>query len=297
MTEGGTADTVRFTGALADIAPMRVPTNMLPDRIYRVEAGDLASPVAYADGELIGVSRSYEKGSLTYIGCRLRDDQSGESGDAPSTLFDVLKALGAYGGTQCPDSPETVSRKTEYFATQFPNGAYSICRHYHSMKELWPLGMFRRRREDDEKFMETYDLLVPTSLDFSDFSMDGHKITYRGENFLQYRLNENGGLIAFRGDHTCGITIDGKTYTVTDTPANTAFGILEDCRVPDGYRMGWMVDSDAPVVDVCTKIPEGAELYAAPGATGEELIACDGLSYQGSKIHKGSTRCVVVLVK
>ena len=297
VTEGGTADSVHFTGILSGIAPMRVPTDMLPDRIYQIQAGDDAMPVAYANDQLIGASRAYGKGTVTYLGCRLRDDQSGESGDAPSTLFDVLKTLGAYGGKTCPDSPETISRKTEYFATQFPNGAYSICRHYHSMKELWPLGMFRRRGEDDAKFMESYELLVPTSLDFSDFSMDGHKITYRGERFLQYRLSEDGDLIAFRGDNTCGITVDGKTYTVTDQPANTAFGVLEDCRVPDGYRMGWMIDSNAPVVDICAKIPEGAELYAAPGATGEELIACDELSYQDSKIHKGSIGCVVVLVK
>ena len=297
VTEGGTATCVCFAGPLSDIAPMRVPTDMLPDRIYAIQAGSEAAPVAYANGKLIGASRACGKGTVTYIGCRLRDDQSGETGDAPSTLFDVLKAFGAYGGKDCSDSPETISRKTGYFATQFPNGAYSICHHYHSMKELWPLGMFRRRGEDDAKFMESYDLLVPTALDFSEFSLDGHKITYSGERFLQYRLDKAGSLIAFRGDNTCGITIDGKVYAVTDTPANTAFGILEDSRVPDGYRMGWLVDSNAPVVDICTQIPEGAELYAAENAMGDELTVCDELSFEGSKIHKGKVRCVVLLVK
>lgn len=297
VTEGGMADSVRFAGVLANIAPMHVPTDMLPDRIYRVKAGELATPVAYAGDQLIGASRSYGRGSVTYLGCRLRDDQSGESGDAPSTLFDVLKTLGAYGGAGCPDSPEAVSRKTKYFATQFPNGAYSICHHYHTMKELWPEGCFARHNDVDEEFLKNYDLLVPTALELDSFALDGHKITYRGENFLQYRTDKNGGLIAFRGDHTCGITIDGKEYTVTDAPANTAFGVLEDCRVPDGYRMGWMIESNAPVVDICTKIPEGAELYEAPGATGEELIARDELHFEGSKIHKGSIKCVVVLMK
>ena len=71
----------------------------------------------------------------------------------------------------------------------------------------------------------------------------------------------------------------------------------EDSRVPDGYRMGWMVDSNAPVVDICTQIPEGAELYAAENAMGDELTVCDELSFEGSKIHKGKVRCVVVPVK
>ncbi len=297
VTEGGTARTIRFAGLLSGISPMCVPTDMLPDRVYKIAIEGDAAPVAYADQILIGATRQYGKGSVTYLGCRLRDDQSGESGDAPSTLFDVLKALGAYGGKDCVDSPEAISRKTPYFATKFPNGAYSLCHHYYTMKELWPLGMFRRRQEEDQEFMETYDLLVPTALDFESFSLDGHSITYKGEHFVQYRLDKYGNLIGFRGDNTCGITIDGTVYKITDAPANTAFGLIENCRIPDGYRMGWMVDSNAPVVDICTPIPDGAELYLSPGAVGNELIPDISLSYQGSKICKGNAKCVVVLVK
>lgn len=298
VTEGGVADSISFSGELADIPPMRVPTDMLPDRVYKIELDSNSTPVAYADGSLVGASRRYGEGRATYIGCRLRDDQSGESGDAPSTLFDVLKALGAYGGRENCDSPETVSRKSQYFATQFPNGAYSVCRHYCSMRELWPSGAFRRRDDEDAKFMESYDMLVPTELDLKDFALDGHKITYSGSNFLQYRLDGQGNIIGFRGDNTCGITIDGKEYKVTDTPANTAFGIIEDCRIPDGYRMGWLIDSDAEVVDILSIIPDGAEIFAAaPYAMGDELTSNEKLSYQGSKIFKGDVRTVAVLVK
>ncbi len=297
VTEGGTARRVDFSGVLSGISPMNIPTDMLPDRVYQIETQPNAEPVAYADTALIGASRAYGDGRVTYIGCRLRDDQSGESGDAPSTLFDVLKALGAYGGKDCPDSPETVSRKSPYFSTRFPNGAYALCRHAHTMRELWPEGIFMRHRDVDAKFMESYDLLVPTELDLHEFSLDRHKITYHGKNYMQYRLDDVGNLIGFRGDDTCGITIDGKAYTVTDTPAHTAFGLLEDCRIPDGYRMGWMIDSDANVVDICNTIPDDAELYMAPGAVGDELIPCEDLSYEGSKIFKGDARTVVVLVK
>ena len=92
-------------------------------------------------------------------------------------------------------------------------------------------------------------------------------------------------------------TIDGKEYKVTDMPANTAFGIIEDCRIPEGYKMGWMIDSDADVVDIYNIIPSGAEMYLAPYATGDVLIPDEKLRYEGSKIYKGDARTVVVLIK
>ena len=297
VTEGKSAKSVSFVGELEGIEDMKIPTAYLPDRTYEIKISDASSPIAYADGKLIGCTRKYGKGKATYIGCRLRDDQSGESGDAPSTLFDVLKTFGAYGGKDSLDNPETISRKSEYFSTKFPNGTYSFCRHYRTMRELWPEGIFMRHQDIDAKFLETYDMLVPTSLDFSDFSLDGHKITYFGENFLQYRLDDDGNLCGFRGDNTCGITIDGKEYKVTDEKSNTAFGLIEDCRIPDGYKMGWMISSNSPIVDICTPIPDGAEIYAAPHATGFELIENGSLSYNGSKVFKGNVKTVLVLVK
>lgn len=297
VTDGVSAKSISFSGMLSSIANMNVNTSYLPDRTYKIEISGASSPVAYADGTLIGCTREYGCGRVTYIGCRLRDDQSGESGDAPSTLFDVLKALGAYGGKDCNDNPETISRKSEYFASRFPNGTYSLCRHYRTMKELWPEGIFMRHQDVDEEFLKTYDMLVPTELDFTDFSLDGHKISYKGKGFVQFRLDSCGNLCGFRGDNTQGITIDGKEYKITDKNANTAFGLIEDCRIPDGYKMGFMISSSADTVDICTQIPEGAEIYAAPHATGFELIADENLSYTGSKVFKGNTKTVVILVK
>ena len=297
VTEGRGAKSISFAGMLDGIEDMNVPTSYLPDRTYEIKISDMATPIAYADGTLIGCTRKYGQGRVTYIGCRLRDDQSGESGDAPSTLFDVLKAHGAYGGKNSLDNPETISRKSEFFASKFPNGTYSLCRHYRTMRELWPEGIFMRHQDVDAKFLETYDMLVPTSLDFEDFSLDGHKITYSGENFLQYRLDCDGNLCGFRGDNTRGITIDGKEYKVTEENANTAFGLIEDCRIPDGYKMGWMISSSADTVDICTPIPDGAEIYAAPHATGFELVPNESLKYDGSKIFKGKVKTALVLVK
>jgi hypothetical protein len=275
---------------------MKVSTDMLPDRIYNVTVGD-GEAVANANNFVIGATRKYGLGRATYIGCRLRDDQSGESGDAPSTLFDILKRLGAYGGDEAIDNPYTIARKSEYFATRFANGAYSLCRHYKTMRELWPDGSFRRNEEADNKFLETYDLMVPLELNFEDFSVDGHKITYTGKNLLQYRLSSRGKLIGFRGDATCGITVDGKTYKITKEPANTIFNVIEESRLPDGYSMGWIVSSNAPVVDICTKIPENAEIYHDVDTDGEILKVDERLSFKGSKIYKEGIPTVVILVK
>jgi len=297
LLEGGAAHSVNFTGILSDIAPMNVPTDMLPDRVYSVAVKDGVETVANANNHVIGATRKYGLGRVTYIGCRLRDDQSGESGDAPSTLFDVLKTLGAYGGIDAIDNPETVSRKSEYFATRFPNGTYSLCRHYKTMKELWTDGVFRRDEEKDNAFLETYEYMVPLELDFNDFSLDGHKVTYSGKGLLQYRLNSRGKLIGFRGDDTCGMTVDGKLYRITKEPANTIFAQIEDCRLPEGYRMGWYINSNADTVDICNKIPEGAEIYCAANAEGSELYVDDRLSYKGSKVVKKDVATVVILIK
>ena len=296
LVEGGAAHEVRFSGILSDIPKMKIPTDMLPDRIYRVKIGSGAA-VANDNNSVIGSTRKYGLGRATYIGCRLRDDQSGESGDAPSTLFDVLKTLGAYGGADVPDNTETISRKTEYFATHFNNGAISICRHYKTMRELWPDGSFRRKEEEDAKFLENYQLMVPLDLDFDEFSIQGHKITYTGKNLLQYRLSSRGKLIGFKGDDTCGITVDGKKYNITKEPASTAFNQIEESRLPEGYRTGWIVSSTAPVVNICAKIPENAEIYRDVDGDGCDLREDERLSFKGRRVYKNDVPTVVILVK
>ncbi len=296
VVEGGAAHEVNFTGILVGIPKMKIPTDMLPDRVYNVTLGS-GEAVANANNFVIGATRKYGLGRATYIGCRLRDDQSGETGDAPSTLFDVLKALGAYGGVGALDNTETISRKTEYFATHFNNGTVSICRHFKTMRELWPSGSFRRNEEEDAKFLETYDLMIPLEFELDEFPIEGHKISYSGKNLLQYRLSPRGKLIGFRGDNTCGVTVDGKKYNVTKVPASTAFATIEESRLPDGYTMGWMVSSTAPEVNIFTKIPENAEIYHDVDTDGLDLREDARLSFKGSKVYKPSGATVVILVK
>ncbi len=297
LTEGGVGQKVNFTGLLSSIEPMKVPTDMLPDRIYTVVPGEGCEAVANSNNCVIGTTRRLGAGKATYIGCRLRDDQTGESEDSPSTLFDVLKTLGAYGGIDSSDNIETVARRSEYFATKFPNGTVSLCRHYRTMRELWPEGSYRRNEENDAEFLKTYPLMVSQKLDFEDFALDGHRIDYKGDNLVQFRLDTRGRLIGCRIENSCGITIDGKNYKITKEPSNTIFNLIEEASLPDGYKKGWIVNSNAPTVDLHTKIPENAELYWDNGTYGEDLRADERLSFKGTRLYKQDVPTVVILVK
>ena len=61
--------------------------------------------------------------------------------------------------------------------------------------------------------------------------------------------------------------------------------------------MGWIVSSSAPVVDICTKIPENAEIYHDVDTDGEILNVDERLSFKGSKVFKEGVGTVVILVK
>ena len=139
--------------------------------------------------------------------------------------------------------------------------------------------------------------MVPLELDFDEFSLDGHKISYNGNNLLQYRLNSRGKLIGFRGDNTCSVTIDGKKYKITKEPANTIFNEIEPCRLPEGYKKGWTLHSTAGEVNLCCKIPDGAEIYHDVDTDGLDLRVNESFSIKGNKVIKAPNASVVILVK
>lgn len=296
LVEGGKGSKVTFGGALKTVKPQFVPTDFLVDRLYSLQPKEDTEVVAYSGKTPIGVIKPCVKGLLCYIGCRLRDDQSGESGDAPRTLFDVLKAIGAYGGLSSLDNTETVSRNSKYFATKFTCGTYSICNHYYPMKELWE-GGFSRDPQRDAKTLENYKYMVNLELDLHDFPLEGHRISYTGQGILQYRLNRYGKLVGFRGRGATGIAVDGKHYSFTDSPAEIIFNEISRERLPDGYTKGWQVYSSAEKVRLYAKIPADAELYAQTDDKGERLESCDKLSLEGDVLTKGDVRWVVILAK
>ncbi len=291
LTEGGTAEKVTFCGSLSYVHPMNIPTDYLPDRIYTAVPMEGSEILAKANGSVIGV----KNGGFVFIGCRLRDDQSGDTGDAPKTLFDVLKALGAYGGAACFDNTETLSRTTPYFVTKFANGAVAVCPHTYPLKELWD-GPFARDDEKDAALLKDYDYKVPLQMKLAGLPVEGHRIGFEGGS-LKYVLTADGSLQGFSGENTCGITVDGKPYTVTKENADTAFNVIEPARIPDGYKGGWTVTSTATDVDICTAIPANAEIYFDADKDGLNLVPDASLSFKGSVVHLGDKNAAVILYR
>ena len=297
LTEGVSAHRIYFTGTLKDIKPMPILSDHLPDRVYSVIPENDTEIVASTPRATIGVRRKLGAGQALYIGCRLRDDQSGEanSGRQTTTLFDVLKTLGAYGGINSRDNTETLSRTTPYFVSKFQNGTYALANHFYPIRECWSSNNYMRNQQRDAEEMKNCNL-TPLEISLDRFAIEGHEISYEGSRVLEYRLDKRGRLIGFSGIGSTGITVDGKTYKFTKEPADTLVCPLEECRVPDGYKSGIVVRSTAVEVDICRKIPEDAEIYLYPDLIGEELKTDSGTYFKGRRVHNESIGMVAVIL-
>lgn len=299
LTEGVSAHRIYFSGTLQNIKPMPILSDHLPDRIYSVIPEKDTEIVASTPRATIGVRKKVGAGQALYIGCRLRDDQSGEAngGKQTTTLFDVLKTLGAYGGIDSLDNTETLSRTTPYFVSKFQNGTYALANHFYPIRECWSSNNYARNPQRDAEEMKSCRL-TPLDITLDRFSIEGHEISYEGSGVLEYRLDKRGRLIGFSGIASTGITVDGKTYRFTKEPADTLVCPLEECRIPDGYKSGIVVRSTALEVDIGRKIPDDAEIYLYPDTIGEELKTDPGTYFKGRRVHNDSTGVfAVILIK
>jgi hypothetical protein len=216
---------VVFAGSLAAIPPMRILTDLLPDYVYALTPGE-AEPVAMADGLTLGALKQYPGtgGAAAYFGFRLRDDQSGSTGDDVSALFDVLYTLGAYG----PGSLEARSRPKDarYVMNVFPNGTISLTNHYRRFTEDW-YGSFFRDEEKDRSLLAGRTL-PPVDILLSGEEIRGRRVSYQGTDILSYRLDKDGNLAGFSGAGCRGIAIDGREYTFTDKPVTLTWTLVEE---------------------------------------------------------------------
>jgi hypothetical protein len=57
------------------------------------------------------------------------------------------------------------------------------------------------------------------------------------------------------------------------------------------------VSSTAPVVNICAKIPENAEIYRDVDGDGCDLREDERLSFKGRRVYKNDVPTVVILVK
>ena len=226
---------VHFDG-LKTVSDMPILTDLFPDYIYPVVPSD-AHPIAGVDNHIVGTCKTYPSGGkAVYLGFRVRDDQSCSTGEDISTLFTVLKELGAYEA----DGGEVTSRPADsrYLYHRFPNGTVSLCNHFRTFKEKdWPFGFFRDE-EKDAAFMKDI-IMPPHDIRLHDSIINGHRITYDGEGIVTYRYTEEDGLLGFVGRNTCGIIINGREYAFSHQPVDLSWGKVDtgilDAAITDAY--------------------------------------------------------------
>ena len=257
---------VRFAGPLAAVAPMKVPTELPVDLVHPVELLEGSEAAAFVEGAgAIGAARRLGQGRLLYLGCRLRDDQSGSTGQDVRTLTEVLETLGAFGRS---DAPELVSRRGPFLVNRFANGAYSMAPHYREIVERWDGGFFRDAARD-EKALEGRTL-PPVELDVKDLQVDGHRVSGKGIGCISWRMDAGGaGLVAFAGTGTTGIEVDGRKFALTGQPARIGFAPVVAERLPAGFARGFHVLLDQEEARLPLGIRDSAKVQVFRDAFGD----------------------------
>jgi len=209
---------VNFHNRFDHISAQTILTDFLPDHTYPVLPREGSETVATVNDDIVGTFRQSGKGTACFLGFRPRDDQSQSLGYEERTWFEILDALDAYPATGTfagfNDNTEHVSRTTDYLSTRFPNQTTAVARHYRTHAENWH-GGFGRNREADVQALEE-NPLPDGRVRLNGFRVNGHEITYDGDLFVAFRLDEEQDLLAFDGMDCKEITIDGKTHVFAD---------------------------------------------------------------------------------
>lgn len=214
-----TVEFARDTG----IKEMQILSDFLPDYIYPVKIEEDAEAIAFLDGQIVGVKKTYQHGGCAiYAGFRVRDDQSCSTGSDVATLFNLLDYMGAYSA----DGGEILTRPEEssFVINRFPNGTVSLANHYRTFYEHWDGRYFRDER--DEKYLEGREL-PSIELCLESKEMFGHVITYKGTDALTYHVDENNDLVGFAGANCTGIYVDGKEYQFLENPGRLAWSVAD----------------------------------------------------------------------
>ena len=226
---------VSFEGPFAKVAPQTILTDFLVDHIYPVSPRDGTTVTARVKEYVVGTHRTVGKGTATFLGYRPRDDQSKSLGYETRNWFEVLDALGAYPATgrfsDTNDNTERLSRTTPYLACRFPNGAVAVAPHFRETEENWG-GGFARRADADKEYVEKYPP-PPETLELKDFKVNGHSVSYSGQQAMAFRVDGQGNLIAFAGSGSTRISVDGRETVFADQP----FGQVAWAPVPESRRV------------------------------------------------------------
>lgn len=270
---------VVFEGPLAAVAPQVILTDFLVDRIYPVSPREKTIPAARVKEHVVGTHRVLlGGGTTTFLGFRPRDDQSQSLGYEVRTLFEILDTLGAYPPTGVftgiNDNTEHLSRTTDVLACRFPNGAVAVAPHFREVEEGWP-GGFARKRDEDEAYLRDHPL-PPETLRLQDFHVDGHAVTYEGEQAMAFRVHADGTLIAFAGSQADRITVNEQTFVFADQKApQVAWApVPENRRVEGGAVLQFLSYGGGTYRLPARHLPPAVELVAegpTPGSRGEAI--------------------------
>ena len=267
---------VLFEGVLAKVAPQTILADFLVEHIYPVTPREGTSPVARVKEHVVGAHRkANNSGSLTFLGYRPRDDQSKSLGYETRNWFEVLDTLGAYPPTgRLPgvnDNTEYLSRTTPYLACRFPNGTIAVAPHFRETEENWG-GGFARKADADKAYVEK-NPPPPETLKLDDFKVNGHTVTYNGQQAMAFRVNAQGDLIGFAGSGSTRIAIDGRETVFADAPfGQVAWApVPESRRVPNGAVLQLMAHGTGVLRIPAAGLPETLELVTEgpmPGSRG-----------------------------
>ena len=262
---------VQFTGSLAGVADMEIPTDFLVDFVYPCTPADGAETAAVLDGKTVAVCKKYAGGGqAVYAGFRVRDDQSGSLGKEVDTLFRVLCAMGAYR----PGSLEVRSRApgAKYMMHVFANGAVSVAPHFRQVYESWEGKYFREKDFDDAVLAQRPDI-PDGSILLENEQINGHSIGFAGTGHVMWRLDDAGVPVALRCEGAAGITVDGVPYTYADRPASFEFAPVAPAFLADGVKAA--VGVLAPAAGVTLSIP-------VPGEGEPQVLACRDVWFDAS---------------
>ncbi|MBO4298734.1 MAG: hypothetical protein J5998_08030, partial [Clostridia bacterium] len=85
--------------------------------------------------------------------------------------------------------------------------------------------------------------LPPIDIDLRDAPLDGHRITFNGEDALTYRY-QDGALLGYSGHAACEIAIDGRMWRFSDKPVGLAFTVAEKERLAEGVKAALLIRCD-----------------------------------------------------
>jgi hypothetical protein len=239
-----------------------------------------STAIAQCGGRVVGATRSLgSAGSVTFLGFRPRDDQSGSLGFETRYWFEILTRLGAYPPSgRFPgfnDNTEYLSRTTPYLACRFPNGTIAIAPHLRDLQESWP-GGFARDTEKDRAIEKELDL-PSERLSLKDFRVNGHIVSYEGDGAVAFRVDDQGRLVAFSGANCDRITVNGRTTVFADRPMPlVCWGPVEASRrVEGGALLQLRAHGPGGLRILASGLPTEIQVFAEGGRPGSRgrLIA------------------------